>query len=59
MEAIVHYKLEGGLHVVNIHVENKAYLLRLAWDFSYSFMPWAFLMRSIFLKSKYKKITFI
>jgi len=30
MESIVHCKLEDGVHVVNIHVENKAYLLKLA-----------------------------
>jgi len=32
-------KLEGGLQVVNIHMKNKAFFLRLAWDLSYTYTP--------------------
>jgi len=48
-------KLEGGLQVMNIHAENNVFLLRLAWDFSYSLMPWVVLMRFRILKTKYKR----
>jgi len=47
-------KLASDLQVMNIH-GNKNYFLRLAWDFSYSLISWAMLMRSRFLKTKYNK----
>jgi len=34
-------KHDGGLQVLNLQVKNKAYLLRLAWDFAYTNMPWS------------------
>jgi len=39
-------KQDGGLQVLNLQVENKAYLLLLwlAWDFTYSNMPWSIIM---------------
>jgi len=39
-------------------VENKAYLLWLAWDFAYNNMSWSILMRVISLKSNYLKIPY-
>jgi len=49
-------KSEGGLEVVNFQLENKAYLLRLAWDFTYNYPPWISLMKAWFLKSKYQRV---
>jgi len=39
-------KSEGGVQVVNSQLENKAYLLRLAWDFAYNYRPWISLMKT-------------
>jgi len=44
------------LKVLNLSVENKYYLFRLAWNFTYSDMPWSTLMCAKFLKSKYLKV---
>ena len=44
----------GGLKIINLHRENNAYLLKLAWNFAYSNKPWSFLLKSRVLKSKYK-----
>ena len=52
---ICNLKSEGGLQVVNFQFENKAYLLRLAWDFTYNYRPWNSLMKAQFLKSKYQR----
>jgi len=49
-------KSEGGLQVVNFQLENKAYPLRLAWDFAYNYRPWISLMKARFLKSKYQRV---
>jgi len=35
-------------------MKNNAYLLKLAWNFSYSNKSWSFLLKVIVLKSKYK-----
>jgi len=42
------------LKVINLHHENNAYLLKLAWDFAYSNMPWSLLLKARVLKSKYE-----
>jgi len=42
----------GGLQVTNILVENKAFLLRLAWDFVCSVLSWTEMMKKWFLKCK-------
>jgi len=47
--------LENGcLKIINLHHENNAYLLKLAWNFAYSNKPWYFLLKARVLKSKYK-----
>jgi len=49
-------KSKGGLQVVNFQLKNKAYLLRLAWDFAYNYRPWTSLMKARFLKNKYQRV---
>jgi len=44
----------GGLKIINLHHENNAYLLKLAWNFAYSNRPWSFLLKAKILKSKYE-----
>jgi len=47
---------KGGLQVINFQLENKAYLLRFAWEFTYNYRPWISLMKARFLKSKYPRV---
>jgi len=49
-------KSEVGLQVVNFRLENKNYLLRLAWDFAYNYHSWISLMKARFLKSMYQRV---
>jgi len=49
-------KSEGGPQVIYFQLENKAYLLRLAWNFAYNYYPWISLMKAWFLKSKYQRV---
>ena len=42
-----------GLKIINLHRENNAYLLKLAWNFAYSNKPWSSLLKTRVLKSKY------
>jgi len=44
----------GGLNIINLHHENNAYLLKFAWNFTYSNKPWSFLVKARVLKLKYK-----
>ena len=44
----------GGLKIINLHHENNAYLLKLAWNFAYSNKPWSLLLKARVLKSKYE-----
>jgi len=44
----------GGLKIINLHHENNAYLLKLAWNFAYNNKPWSLLYKARVLKSKYK-----
>ena len=44
----------GGLKIINLHHENYAYLLKLAWNFAYSNKPWSLLLKTRVLKSKYE-----
>ena len=44
----------GGLKIINLHHENNAYLLKLAWNFAYSNKPWSLLLKARILKSKYE-----
>jgi len=44
------------LKIINLLVENNAYLLKLAWNFAYSNMPWSFILKAKVLKSKYEFI---
>jgi len=37
---------DGGLKIINLHHENNAYLLKLAWNFAYSNKPWSFLLKA-------------
>jgi len=53
-DTIFNPESEGGLQVVNFHLENKAYLLRLAWNFAYNYCYWISLIKARFLKSKYQ-----
>jgi len=43
-----------GLKIINLDHENNAYLLKLAWNFAYSNMPWSLLLKARVLKSKYE-----
>ena len=43
---------DGGLNIINLHYENNAYLLKLAWNFAYSNKPWSLLLKARVLKSK-------
>ena len=45
---------DGGLNIINLHHENNAYLLKLAWNFAYSDKPWSLLLKARVLKSKYE-----
>ena len=42
----------GGLKIINLHHENNAYLLKLAWNFAYSNRPWPLLLKARVLKKK-------
>jgi len=53
---IGNHKPEGEFQVVNFQLENKAYLLRLVWDFSYNYHHWISLMKAWFLKSRYQRV---
>ena len=44
----------GGLKIINLHHENNAYFLKLAWNFAYSNKPWSLLLKVRVLKSKYE-----
>jgi len=44
----------GSLKIINLHHQNNAYILNLAWNFSYSNKHWSFILKDIVLKSKYK-----
>jgi len=44
----------GSLKIINLRHENNTYLLKLAWNFVYSNMPWSFLLKARVLKSKYE-----
>ena len=44
----------GGLKIINLRCENNAYLLKFAWNFAYSNMPWSLLLKARVLKSKYE-----
>jgi len=44
----------GGLKIINLHHENNAYLLKLAWNFSYNNRSWSLLLKARVLKSKYE-----
>jgi len=44
----------GGLKIINLHHENKTYLLKIAWNFAYSNRPWSILLKARVLKSKYE-----
>lgn len=46
---------EGSLKVTNLHIENNAYLLKLAWNFAYSKEPWT-LLKARFHIYKYHMI---
>jgi len=41
---------DGGLNIINLHHENNAYLLKLAWNFAYSNIPWSLLLKARVLK---------
>ena len=43
----------GGLKIINLRHENNVYLLKFAWKFAYSNIPWSFLLKVRVLKSKY------
>jgi len=43
-----------GFKIINLHHENYAYLLKLAWNFAYSNRPWSLLLKAKVLKSKYE-----
>jgi len=43
-----------GLKIINLHHENNAYLLKLAWNFAYSNGHWSLLLKARVLKSKYE-----
>jgi len=47
-------KKNRGLQVLDLQMENKAYLLRLAWDLAYS-LPWSTLMHDRLFHPKYVK----
>ena len=42
------------MKIINLHHENNAYLLKLAWNFAYSNRSWSLLLKDRVLKSKYK-----
>jgi len=42
------------LNIINLHHENNAYFLKLAWNFAYSNKPWSLLLKARVLKSKYE-----
>jgi len=44
----------GGLKIINLHHENNAYLLKLAWKCAYSNKHWSLLLKARVLKSKYE-----
>jgi len=44
----------GGLKIINLHHENNAYLIKLAWNFAYSNRSWSLLLKVRVLKSKYE-----
>jgi len=44
----------GGLKIVNLHHENNALLLKLAWNFAYSDRSWSLLLKAMVLKSTYE-----
>jgi len=48
--------VESKKQQINFQLENKVYLLRLAWDFAYSYRPWTSLMKARFLKNKYQRV---
>jgi len=43
-----------GLKIINLHHENNAHLLNLAWNFAYNNKSWSFLLKVKVLKSKYE-----
>jgi len=44
----------GGLKIINLRLENNAYLLKFASNFAYRNKPWSFLLKARVLKSKYE-----